>query len=45
MGGDDSDRETPLPIPNRVVKTVCADGIANWWESRRLPRKRLNTKF
>ena len=45
MGGDDSDRETPLPIPNRVVKTVCADGSANWWESRRLPRKRLNTKF
>lgn len=29
MGGDDSDRETPLPIPNRVVKTVCADGTAN----------------
>ena len=34
MGGDDSDRKTPLPIPNREVKTVCADGTANWWESR-----------
>ena len=31
--------ETPVPIPNTVVKTTCADGI--WgeapWESRALP--------
>ena len=37
--GGDSGGETPLPIPNRVVKPFCADGTA-WvtlWESRALP--------
>ena len=37
--GGHSERETPLPIPNRVVKPLCADGT--WperaWESRSPP--------
>ncbi len=37
--GDYGGGETPLPIPNRVVKTSCADGTAleTRWESRTLP--------
>ena len=37
--GDDSDEGTPLPIPNRVVKLVSADGTAGEtpWESRSSP--------
>ena len=37
--GDDSDEGTPLPIPNRVVKLVSADGTAaeTPWESRSSP--------
>src|SRR3954447_9929351 len=35
----DSERETPLPIPNRVVKPLSADGTwgATSWESRSPP--------
>src|SRR3954451_14222740 len=34
-----SERETPLPIPNRAVKPLCADGTwgATSWESRSPP--------
>ena len=28
FSGDHSGGETPLPIPNRVVKPACADGTA-----------------
>ena len=28
---------TPLPIPNREVKHICANGTAFLWESRTLP--------
>ena len=36
-----SDEVTPGPIPNPVVKLVCADGTggASPWESRSLPGK------
>ena len=37
--GDDSERVTPVPIPNTEVKPLSADGT--WtetsWESRSLP--------
>src|SRR5687768_17627115 len=35
----DSERETPLPIPNRVVKPLSGDGTwrATSWESRSPP--------
>src|SRR3954453_18866280 len=35
----DSERETPLPIPNRAVKPLSADGTwwATAWESRSPP--------
>src|SRR3954454_22741376 len=35
----DSERETPLPIPNRAVKPLSADGTwrATSWESRSPP--------
>ena len=42
--------ETPVPIPNTMVKTLAADGTAleTMWESRWLPdqkkRKKLLTK-
>ena len=34
--GDDCAGDTPLPIPNRVVKPRCADGTASElvWQSR-----------
>lgn len=32
--GDYSDGVPPLPIPNREVKPVSADGTAARWESR-----------
>ena len=32
-----SDGDPPLPIPNREVKPVSADGTAEWWESRSMP--------
>ena len=34
---------TPLPIPNREVKPLCADGTAcaGVWESRSLPNFNL----
>src|SRR4051794_29722300 len=37
--GGHSERDTPLPIPNRVVKPLCADGtwFARAWESRSPP--------
>lgn len=37
--GDDSGGDTPLPIPNRVVKPASADGTAGetLWESRSSP--------
>src|SRR3954468_21464380 len=37
--GGHSERETPLPIPNRVVKPLSADGTwpARAWESRSPP--------
>ena len=45
--GGDSERATPVPIPNTEVKPFYVDGTA-WetvWESRKLPGlniKRLN---
>ena len=38
--GGYSQGETPLPIPNREVKPLYADGTAcaGVWESRSLPR-------
>ena len=35
--GDYSNMNRPLPIPNRVVRHICADGTAFMWESRTLP--------
>lgn len=37
--GDDGGEDTPLPIPNRVVKLASADGTAGetLWESRSSP--------
>ncbi len=37
--GDDGGGDTPLPIPNRVVKPASADGTAGetLWESRSSP--------
>src|SRR5687767_1169271 len=37
--GGNSERETPLPIPNRAVKPLSADGTwpARAWESRSPP--------
>ena len=35
--GDNSEKETPDPIPNSVVKFLCADGTSESWESRSLP--------
>jgi hypothetical protein len=37
--GDNRERVTPLPIPNREVKPPFADGTttARMWESRSLP--------
>ena len=32
-----SDGDPPLPIPNREVKPVSADGTARGWESRSMP--------
>ena len=32
-----SDGDPPLPIPNREVKPVSADGTADRWESRSTP--------
>ena len=39
MGGDDSVRALPVPIPNTEVKPHCADGTAGvtLWESRTSP--------
>ena len=38
-GGGKSEEETPVPIPNTVVKLLCADGTAREaaWESRASP--------
>ena len=35
----DGEGETPVPIPNTVVKPLCADGttLETVWESRTLP--------
>ena len=37
--GGDGEGETPVPIPNTVVKPLCADGTARvtGWESRAPP--------
>ena len=39
FGGDDSQRATPVPIPNTEVKSLGADGTAGeaQWESRLSP--------
>ena len=39
LSGGYSERETPLPIPNREVKPLSADGtwLERAWESRTLP--------
>ncbi len=39
FSGDNRERATPLPIPNREVKTFFADGTTTegLWESRSLP--------
>ena len=39
FSGGLSERETPLPIPNREVKPLSADGtwLARAWESRTPP--------
>ena len=37
LSGGFSDRAPPLPIPNREVKPVSADGTASW-ESRSPPK-------
>ncbi len=39
LGGDDSERDLPVPIPNTEVKPLCADGTARVtvWESRSSP--------
>ena len=39
LGGDESERATPVPIPNTEVKPLNADGTAGeaLWESRSLP--------
>ena len=41
--GGYSERVPPLPIPNREVKPLSADGTAVRWESRSLPTQ-YNTK-
>ena len=37
--GDDSEEETPVPIPNTAVKLPSADGtiLVTVWKSRTLP--------
>ena len=37
--GDDSEEETPVPIPNTAVKLFSADGtmLVTVWKSRTLP--------
>ena len=39
FGGEDSQRATPVPIPNTEVKSLGADGTAGvaQWESRSSP--------
>ena len=39
VSGGYGERETPLPIPNRAVKPLSADGtwLARAWESRSPP--------
>ena len=37
LNGVYSDGDPPLPIPNREVKPVSADGTAERWESRSMP--------
>ena len=39
VSGDHSERDPPLPIPNREVKPLNADGTAGetLWESRKSP--------
>ena len=37
LNGVYSDGDPPLPIPNREVKPVSADGTADRWESRSMP--------
>ena len=38
--------ETPVPIPNTMVKTRAADDtmLGTAWESRRLPEQKKNRK-
>ncbi len=45
--GGHSKWETPLPIPNREVKPLSADGtaLATGWESRMLPRLILKDPY
>ncbi len=39
LPGDNSERDTPVPIPNTEVKPLSANGTARGtaWESRSLP--------
>ena len=37
ISGIYSNRVPPLPIPNREVKPISADGTAERWESRSMP--------
>ena len=43
--GDDSKRDTPVPIPNTEVKPLNADGtwLVTTRESRKLPDRRFSS--
>ena len=45
--GNDSEKDTPVPIPNTAVKFLSANGTwgAAPWESRTLPIKRVNLRI
>ncbi len=45
IAGGNSDGETPVPIPNTVVKPFYVDGTAREtvWESRKLPGFKFET--
>ncbi len=47
VAGGLSAEDTPVPIPNTVVKLCRADGTAGvtWWESTSLPAHMLGPSF
>lgn len=47
VAGGLSAEDTPVPIPNTVVKLCRADGTAEgtWWESTSLPAHMLGSSF